>query len=383
MRNAYGCARLLNSDQSLLARPDRAGNFLANKRFFQKYRAAPPVSLSHPRRVPAEWQLVWTDGSALNNGHPSCAAGSAWASLCGRSQLCRLAGPLLSNNIAELCAVLLALRAWPDCALHIHTDSSYVLGLVCGGLLAMERDGWLDAPIFSVACADSGSALGFSVPALGVHMRYSAFSLGSLGFTIPALGVHMCYDALSLGCLGPLFQALLFELRSHSGRLWFSKVKAHANDYMNNLVDLLTKQALQPGSPVLDVAAISAPPGWVDRGPVLNCQLLAFLTDVVVSSSPPPSLAPSSLHSSPRGRPGWPCISLLTWTPSLMSRSSGVLTSQSASASCSISMSPPASPSVTPGTACWRSVRLAAAAPPCLWTTCGTPARPMTYPLSC
>jgi len=116
MRNAYGCARLLNSNQSLLARPDRAGNFLANKRFFQKYCAAPPVSLSRPRRIPAEWQLVWTDGSALNNGHPSCSAGSAWASLCGRSQLCCLAGPLLSNNIAELCAVLLARL----CSTHTH-----------------------------------------------------------------------------------------------------------------------------------------------------------------------------------------------------------------------------------------------------------------------
>jgi len=149
MRNVYGCACLLNSDQSLLARPDWAGNFLANKHFFQRYRAAPLVSLSRPRRVPADWQLVWTDGSALNNGHPSCTAGSTWASLCSRSQLCCLTGPLLSNNIAELCAVLLALRAWPDCALHLHTDSTYMLGLVRGGLLAMERDGWLDAPIFS------------------------------------------------------------------------------------------------------------------------------------------------------------------------------------------------------------------------------------------
>jgi len=270
MRNAYGCARLLNSNQSLLARPDRAGNFLANKRFFQRYCAAPLVSLSRPHCIPADWQLVWTDGSALDNGHPSCMAGSAWASLCGRSQLCHLAGPLLSNNVAKLCAVLLALRAWPDCALHLHTDSTYVLGLVRGSLLAMEHDGWLDAPIFS-SCTDTLDTLGFTVPALGVHMRYGAFSLGSLKL---------------------LFQALLFELRSHSGRLRFSKVRAHANDYMNNLVDLLTKQALLPGSPVLDVTDISAPPGWVDSGPVLNCQSLAFLTDVVVSSSPPPFANP-------------------------------------------------------------------------------------------
>jgi len=102
----------------------------------------------------------------------------------------------------------------------------------------------------------------------------------------------MRYDSFSLGSLKPLFQALLFELCSHSGRLRFSKVKAHANNYMNNLVDLLAKWALLPGSPVLCIADISAPPGWVDDGPVLNCQSLAFLTDVVVSSSPPPFTNP-------------------------------------------------------------------------------------------
>ena len=61
---------------------------------------------------------------------------------------------------------------------------------------------------------------------------------------------------------------------------------------MNNAVDLLAKQGLLPTSPHLFVADITAPPRWVDDGPVLNNQSLAFLTDTVVASSPSPFLSP-------------------------------------------------------------------------------------------
>ena len=60
---------------------------------------------------------------------------------------------------------------------------------------------------------------------------------------------------------------------------------------MNNHVDLLAKQGLLPTSPALHISDISAPPHWVDSSPVLNCQSLAFLTNVVVASSPPPFLS--------------------------------------------------------------------------------------------
>ena len=217
--------------------------------------------------MPADWQHIWTDGSALNNGHPHCTAGAAWLSPCGASAIFRLVGPRLSNNIAELCAAIKAVQAWPDQALHIHTDSSFIIGLVCGGLLAMERDGWHGFPLFS-SSDDSG-----------------------LGFSIPALGVHMTYTMTTFASHKPLFQALLYSLRAHSGKLRFSWTRAHASDDMNNRVDLLAKQGLLPTSPALCVADISAPPRWVDNGPVLNCQSLAFLTDVVVASSPPPFLS--------------------------------------------------------------------------------------------
>ena len=268
MNNALGCARILNSPQSLFARPDRFGNHLSNKRFFQKYTAPPPTSLAHPRRVPADWQHVWTDGSALNNGHPHCTAGAAWLSPCGLSETFHLIGPRLSNNIAEICAAIKALQAWPNQALHIHTDSSFVLGLVRGGLLTMERDGWHGFPLFS-ASIDS-----------------------NLGFSIPARRVVMTYTTTIYASHKPLFQAFLYEVRAHSGKLRFSWTRAHADDAMNNAVDLLAKQGLLPTSPHLIVADITAPPHWVDSGPVLNNQSLAFLTDIVVASSPPPFFSP-------------------------------------------------------------------------------------------
>ena len=236
MANALGCARILNSPQSLLARPDRFGNHLSNKRFFRKYVAPSPISLARPRRVPAEWQHVWTDGSALNNGHPHCTAGAAWLSPCGLSEVFHLVGSCLSNNIAELCAAVKALQAWPNQALHIHTDSSFILGLVHSGLLAMERDGWPGFPLFSTSI---DSNLGFSIPARHVVMTY----------------VTMVYVSHK-----PVFQAFLYTIRAHSGKLRFSWTRAHADDAMNNAVDLLAKQGLLPTSPHLVVADIAAPP---------------------------------------------------------------------------------------------------------------------------
>ena len=268
MSNALGCVRLLNSPQSLFARPDRFGNHAANPRFFQKYAPPPPISIARPRRVPADWQHVWSDGSALNNGHPHCTAGAAWLSPCGASAVFHLVGPRLSNNVAELCAAIKAVQAWPDQALHVHTDSSFVIGLVRGGLLAMEQDGWHSFPLFS-SSIDSG-----------------------LGFSVPALGVHMTYTETMFASHKPLFQALLYSIRAHSGKLRFSWTQAHTGDDMNNQVDLLAKQGLLPTSPALRITDISAPPHWIDNSPVLNCQSLAFLTDVVVASSPPPFLSP-------------------------------------------------------------------------------------------
>ena len=102
----------------------------------------------------------------------------------------------------------------------------------------------------------------------------------------------MTYTDTTFASHRPLFQALLYAIRAHSGKLRFSWTRAHAEDEMNNCVDLLAKQGLLPQSPTLVVADITTPPQWVDNGPVLNNQSLAFLTDIVVASSPPPFLSP-------------------------------------------------------------------------------------------
>ena len=274
MSNAYGCARILDSEQSLLARRDRAGNYSANRRFFKNY--SPPLSLTlkRPRGAAARWEHVWTDGSALHNGSPYCIAGSAWASPDGRSQICHLSGPLLSNNIAELCAVYLAITAWQDDDLYIHTDSKYVLGLVNGGLLAMERDGWIGLPTYSLT--------EFSDHTSSEHLHSDLTELVES-------------DSFSFGSLRPLFQTFLQTLRAHRRRLKFRWTKAHANDDMNNRVDTLAKQGLLPSSPLLDTTSLSPTPGWVDRGPVLNNQSLAFITDAVISASTIPFHSPKFL----------------------------------------------------------------------------------------
>ena len=89
---------------------------------------------------------IWTDGLAEDNGTDGCTAGSAWASTLQLSDAVSLTGAALSNNVAEVAAVVICLLAWRDAHIVIHTDSTFVLGLLKGGLLAMERDGWGDAP---------------------------------------------------------------------------------------------------------------------------------------------------------------------------------------------------------------------------------------------
>ena len=129
---------------------------------------------------------------------------------------------------------MLCLMAWRDAHLVIHTDSTFVLGLLKGGLLAMERDGWGDAP------------------------RH--FSRGP-----PA----------------PLLQTLLYLLWDRTGRLRFEKAKAHGDDVMNNLADRLANEGRTKGR-VLDIGSLVVLGGWVDAAPVLCHQPLEYLTKMVV-----------------------------------------------------------------------------------------------------
>jgi len=160
-----------------------------------------------------------------------------------------LVGIPLTNNIAEVAAVALCLSAWRGYNVVVHTDSAYVLGLMRGGLLAMERDGWGDFP----------------------RVGQSASSL-------------------------LLFKHILFLLRSHAGSVEFFKAKAHKDDVWNNRADSLANEGRVSGRPY-DLWALGTPDGWVDHQPVLAHQPLSYLTDLIVRESVMPPL--SSWKSSP------------------------------------------------------------------------------------
>jgi len=177
---------------------------------------------------------IWMDGSAADNGTDICMAGSAWVSDMQFRDSVSLTGATLSNNVAEVAAVVLCLMVWRDAHIVIHTDSTFVLGLLGGGLLAMERDGWGDAP------------------------RH-----------------------LSRGPSTPLLQTLLYLLRDRTGRLRFEKAKAHGVDVMNNLADELANDGRMKGRP-LDIGSMTVPNGWVDTAPVLCHQPLDYITRLVV-----------------------------------------------------------------------------------------------------
>ena len=273
MRGPYGCLRFLTGSANLFARPSGPRHARSVPKFSPPGRPSPvlfgssPFSYDGSQFWNGTYQVltagiatpvpgvataikVWTDGSAIDNGLEVCSASAAWSMVSHISACASLQGLPLSNNVAEVAAVIMALMSWPSGPLHIHTDSSFVLRLVCGGLLALEQDGWPGFPLVSVS----------SAPA-------------------PAWLLH-------------LFQFLLFLLHSHAGPLQFSWVKAHAGDVMNNTVDALAKEGLASG-PIFRLDNLHIPPGWVDSAPVLNCQSLAFITEALVSyKSPSPLLSP-------------------------------------------------------------------------------------------
>ena len=191
---------------------------------------------------------IWTDGSASDNGHESCIAGSAWVTDFLISDHASIRSFHPSNNLAEVVAVIMALQSWPTSDLHIHTDSTFVLGLVEGSLLAHERDGW------------------------------QSFRL---------LDAALCSDARSHA---DIFRFLLYLLRSHVGRLDFSWVKGHSTDYMNNLADSLANEGRTDGRE-LNLNSFRPPPGWVDVSPVLNGAPLHDISTSLTSTIPAPLIS--------------------------------------------------------------------------------------------
>src|ERR1700679_676620 len=89
---------------------------------------------------------IWTDGSATDNGLETCVASSAWTTDLFIEDCMCLRGLPITNNIAEVSAIIIDICTWCGHNTHIYTDSTFVLSLMDGSLLAMECDSWPGLP---------------------------------------------------------------------------------------------------------------------------------------------------------------------------------------------------------------------------------------------
>jgi len=192
---------------------------------------------------------VYTDGSAINNDSPAeCTSAAAWVSNSGALEKRRITGMPSSNNVAEMVAITMALQAWQLTNLHIHTDSKITQGLLEGGLLVLERNGWIDAP-------------------------WAAFP--------PRSPPQSLRNTL---------RRLLHLVRAHQGSLSVTWVKAHAGHPLNEAADEAAKSALTSNE-TEHLPAICIQPGWTDHAPTLGGTPLDMLTKQVVRHRTDPPLS--------------------------------------------------------------------------------------------
>lgn len=91
---------------------------------------------------------VYTDGSSLGNGSGSSTAGYGvyWVEerFHHLNQACRLAGPVQTNNRAELTAILMAIHLHPEPfkPLRIWTDSRYAINCINKWMPLWRKNGW-------------------------------------------------------------------------------------------------------------------------------------------------------------------------------------------------------------------------------------------------
>ena len=276
MTNAMGCARILTGNHSLLA-PNkliRDWTELQLKNNLTKFGPyLDHVPVEHDDFMPASLDTihVWTDGSAFDNGLDSCIAGAAWVSSHGAVYSARIADGPTSNNVAEVVAVVMELLSWRHTDLVIHTDSMYVIKLVKGNLLAMERDGWVK-----------------NVSSMRPPRPWAVDTLAGLPDVVSSVD---------------LLRYLLYLLRSHDGYISFRWVKAHNGDVNNSRADEMAKAAASSDRHFFSLASLQVPNNWVDTGPVLNYQLVSFLTETIVKSHH--SISPSLRDKSASFRYAW------------------------------------------------------------------------------
>ena len=254
MRNPSSCIRIFMAPVSLLTKHYQVGTVPSPG---AGYPFSPYARHDLPRSsgiIPTPFLAtvhIWTDGSAEGNGLEHCTTGAAWTSnLCIYDYAAPQGFPL-DNNIAEVAAVIMALHSWQLGSIHIHTDSSFVLCLIKGGLLAMECDSWPSFP----------------------WIRDPVFHNDDFG--------HIQ--------MASLYRHLLFLLCSHSGSLDFSWTRAHANDPKNVEANFLAKLGCTDG-PALWLDNLVTPDRWVDAYPVLNYQPLSAISTMVIEYTVPPPL---------------------------------------------------------------------------------------------
>ena len=243
MPDALGCIRAFTAPQSIIT--THVHMHSGTRKFamapYQPHLARPSIGL--PSNI-SDTASLWTDGSALDNSLETCTAGSAWVSDLYIHASFSLSGIPLSNNIAEVAAIIFALLSWPGRRLHIHTDSKFMLKLIHGGLLSLEHNGWPDFPW--LCCTTGPSAIRIST----------------------------------------LYQHLLYRLQAHSAPLEFSWVKAHNGHRFNEMADFYAKEGHESRTPMcLDL--LHTPPGWVDLAPVLCGTSLSSLTWFLVRHTLP------------------------------------------------------------------------------------------------
>jgi len=249
MDGPLGCVRILTVPVSIVAMDDQIR--AARKGKGHAHLVPYPKKILPDRRGagPLAWPSVvhtWTDGSAKDNGRNICTAGAAWTTPLGLHDSVSLGGMRMTNNVAEVAAAVLCLLAWRRVDLIIHTDSSLVMGLTRGRLLAMERDGWIDIP----RGKDAESLTG-------------------------------------------LYRYFLYLLRDRAGSVRFLKAKAHGDDEYNNEADHLANEGRRVGR-LFSLDSLVVPSGWVDVHPVLAHQPVDVLTRMVVRTT---TVAPILRHT--------------------------------------------------------------------------------------
>ena len=265
MTNAMGCARILTGSHSLLAPSKLVRDWTEvqlrnNPSKFGPYLDHVPARHDDFSPMSLDTVHIWTDGSAFDNGLDSCVAGAAWVSSHGAEYSTRIVDGPVSNNVAEVVAVVTALLSWRHTDMIIHTDSMYVIKLIKGNLLAMERDSWIK-----------------NISSIRPPRPWMMDTLDDLPDVVSSIN---------------LLQYLLYLLRSHDGYVSFRWVKAHNRDINNSRADEMARSAASSDRHIFSLASLRVPDNWVDTGPVLNYQTVSFLTEAIVKGNNPvgPSL---------------------------------------------------------------------------------------------